>query len=224
MEFKVSRAVFFDFDGTLVDSAQDLVECANLQRLKRNKEPLPFEYLKNFVSRGTPAMLKEAIGLLKEDPDYDLIREEYLTDYRERLTQNIRFFDGIPEMLEDLDNKKIPWGIVTNKPSNLTIPLLNFLNLTNRVISSTYGDSAPKSKPHPDTIFLACEQASVNPSNCIYVGDDQRDIEAGKAAGMKTIILTYGYCPEPEMIPVWGADFIAHTPAEITVGIDKLFK
>ncbi|WDU52349.1 HAD family hydrolase [Taylorella equigenitalis] len=223
MNFKVDKAVFFDLDGTLIDSAIDLVDCANNLRTQRGLPPLPYEYLKNFVSRGTPAMIGEALGIHKSDTDYESIKIDYLTNYRSRLTKNLRYFDGIPELLDSLDSKGIAWGIVTNKPSELAIPLLKHLGLDSRCIASTYGDSALNNKPHTDTILLACKQADVDPSKCIYVGDDERDILAGKAANMKTIVLTYGYCPEPQNIPSWDADYIANNPGEIELGIIELF-
>ncbi|NOL52388.1 HAD family hydrolase [Pelistega suis] len=218
------KTVFFDFDGTLADTARDLVGAANQQRIRAGLEPLPFESLRTFSSQGAPGLLKAALDLTPEDDAYASTREQFLKDYYARMTDETVLFDGIPELLNQLEQLGFQWGIVTNKAENLSFPIFKYLKLHDRSIANICGDTAARPKPFPDPLFLAAEHAKVAPEDCIYVGDDERDIIAGKAAGMKTIAISYGYWPDIASIPNWQADAIADSPKTLFSAILNLSK
>ena len=213
------EAIFFDFDGTLADTAPDLVAATNLQRVRAGLAPLPFEELRPFTSQGSPGLLKKALNLSPDDAQYASVREQFLADYQASNTQHTKLFTGIPEILNMLEQRHIKWGIVTNKQAALSIPIFKHFGFDKRSAANICGDTAARAKPYPDPLLLAAERAKVNPANCIYVGDDERDIIAGKAANMKTIALSYGYCPNPELIPQWQADKIVDRPEDLLTTI-----
>lgn len=215
------KTVFFDFDGTLADTARDLVGAANQQRIRAGLEPLPFESLRTFSSQGAPGLLKAVLGLTPEDDAYASTRAQFLEDYYARMTEETVLFDGIPELLTQLEDLGFQWGIVTNKAENLSFPIFEYLQLYHRSIANICGDTAARPKPFPDPLFLAAERAKVAPTDCIYVGDDERDIIAGKAAGMKTIAISYGYA-DLSSIPSWQADAIADSPKSLLSAIINL--
>ena len=210
------EGVFFDLDGTLADTAPDLVAAANLLRTKRNLEPLPYEVLRPRASAGARGLIFGAFGYDKDHPAFEELRLEFLANYEKDICVHTKLFDGVSDILDDLENHSITWGIVTNKSERLTHPLLNLMNLATRSQAIIGGDTTPFAKPHPAPILKAAEICSVNPLNCIYVGDDLRDIEAGKAAGMKTVAAAYGYCGCDEHFSEWGADHIIHHPSELS--------
>ncbi len=210
------EGVFFDLDGTLADTAPDLVAAANLLRTKRNLEPMPYEVLRPRASAGARGLIFGAFGFDKDHPEFEELRLEFLANYEKNICVNTTLFDGVSDVLDELESRSITWGIVTNKSERLTHPLLNLMNLAKRSQAIIGGDTTPFAKPHPAPILKAAEICSVNPLNCIYVGDDLRDIEAGKAAGMKTVAAAYGYCGCDEHISEWGADHIIQHPSELT--------
>ena len=210
------EGVFFDLDGTLADTAPDLVAAANLLRTKRNLEPMPYEILRPRASAGARGLIFGAFGFDKDHPEFEELRLEFLANYEKNICVNTTLFDGVSDVLDELESRSITWGIVTNKSERLTHPLLNLMNLAKRSQAIIGGDTTPFAKPHPAPILKAAEICSVNPLNCIYVGDDLRDIEAGKAAGMKTVAAAYGYCGCDEHITEWGADHIIQHPSELS--------
>jgi N-acetyl-D-muramate 6-phosphate phosphatase len=210
------EGVFFDLDGTLADTAPDLVAAANLLRTKRNLEPMPYEVLRPRASAGARGLIFGAFGFDKDHPEFEELRLEFLANYEKNICVNTTLFDGVSDVLDELESRSITWGIVTNKSERLTHPLLNLMNLAKRSQAIIGGDTTPFAKPHPAPILKAAEICSVNPLNCIYVGDDLRDIEAGKAAGMKTVAAAYGYCGCDEHITEWGADHIIQHPSELS--------
>ncbi len=210
------EGVFFDLDGTLADTAPDLVAAANLLRTKRNLEPMPYEILRPRASAGARGLIFGAFGFDKDHPEFEELRLEFLANYEKNICVNTTLFDGVSDVLDELESRSITWGIVTNKSERLTHPLLNLMNLAKRSQAIIGGDTTPFAKPHPAPILKAAEICSVNPLNCIYVGDDLRDIEAGKAAGMKTVAAAYGYCGCDEHISEWGADHIIQHPSELS--------
>lgn len=218
------KTVFFDFDGTLADTARDLVVAANQQRTRAGLTALPFEALRNFSSQGARGLLKQALNLDTADAQFDVVRNQFLQDYYACMTDRTVLFPGISELLEQLERAGYRWGIVTNKAENLSFPIFDHLALTKRSVANICGDTATRAKPFPDPLLLAAERANVNPQDCIYIGDDLRDIIAGKAANMTTIAVRYGYCDQAEDINAWQANLTVDTPEQLWPAIDALTK
>ncbi len=218
------KTIFFDFDGTLADTARDLVAATNLQRERAGLEVMPFEQLRCHSSQGAGGLLKKALGLEKSDSHFESVRQQFLQDYYACMTDQTVLFPGIAELLEQLESSGFTWGIVTNKAENLSFPIFDYLGLTHRSIANICGDTAARPKPHPDPLLLAAERAKVSPEQCIYIGDDARDIIAGKAAGMATIAVRYGYCDQPEEVASWQANLTVDTPDQLWQAINALNK
>ncbi|MBI1906847.1 MAG: HAD-IA family hydrolase [Rhodocyclales bacterium] len=213
-------AVLFDLDGTLADTAPDLGEAANRLRQRHNLAPLPLPTLRPYTSHGVRGMLQAAFDLGPDDPRYTTLAEQFLELYAERLCHRTTLFDGMEDLLSILERASIKWGIVTNKRMRYTDPLIAALSLHERACCVISGDSAARPKPAPDPLLLACERASLVPARCIYIGDDLRDIEAGRAAGMTTVAAAYGYIGIGAPIEHWQADATIHSPAELLRLID----
>ena len=209
------KGVFFDLDGTLADTAPDLVAAANLLRVARDLPPLPFEVLRPTASAGARGLIQGAFGYDNQHPQFEELRDEFLANYEKNICVHSKLFDGMDDLLLDLEKSLIVWGIVTNKIERFTHPLLKIMGLHQRSTAIVGGDTTPYSKPHPAPILKAAEICNINPSECLYVGDDLRDIEAGRAAGMKTVAAAYGYCGCDEPVNAWGADYIIHHPSEL---------
>lgn len=214
------ESVFFDLDGTLADTAPDLAAAANKLRLDRNLEPVAYELLRPAASAGARGLLEVAFGMTPEHPDFAGLREEFFSNYENALHVHSYLFEGIEELLSMLEAHQIPWGIVTNKQKRFTDPLVKSMGLDVRAHATVSGDTTAHPKPHPLPILHAAELSGVNPARSLYVGDDQRDIVAGKAAGMKTIAATYGYCGHEDPPEAWGADFLVHSPTGL---VDIIF-
>lgn len=208
----MKKLVLFDFDGTLADTAPDLAAAANKQRERRGLAPLPYQQLRPFASAGARGLLKAGLGLTPEDPDYNACRAQFLQDYENDMTRQTTLFPGITELLSILGIQQFKWGIVTNKAEYLALPLVVHLGLSKQCAVTVGGDTTAHSKPHPAPLLHAAEKTGFAPQDCIYIGDDQRDIIAGKAAGMGTVIAAYGYCGQDETLSTWEADAIADTP------------
>ena len=209
------KGVFFDLDGTLADTAPDLVAAANLLRIARGLEPLPYETLRPKASAGARGLIEGAFGYDNNHPQFEELRDEFLTNYEKNICVHSKLFEGMPELLQLFEQTHIVWGIVTNKVERFTHPLLKLMQLHERSSAIVSGDTTPHSKPHPAPILKAAEMCMMNPVDCLYVGDDLRDIEAGRAAGMKTVAAAYGYCGCDEPVSDWGADYIIHHPSEL---------
>ena len=209
------KGVFFDLDGTLADTAPDLVAAANLLRVARGLSPLPYEVLRPTASAGARGLIQGAFGYDNQHPQFEELRDEFLANYEKNICVHSKLFDGMNAFLQELEERQIPWGIVTNKVERFTHPLLKLMDLHQRSAAIVGGDTTPHSKPHPAPILKAAEICNINPSDCLYVGDDLRDIEAGRAAGMKTVAAAYGYCGCDEPVNAWGADYIIHHPSEL---------
>jgi len=207
--------VFFDLDGTLADTAPDLVAAANQLLTKRNRSPKPYEELRPRASAGARGLIQGAFGYGTDHPEFISLRDEFFTYYENALLVHSTLFDGVDSLLDQLDLAKLPWGIVTNKSERFTHPLTEQMGLRQRAISTVSGDTTPFSKPHPEPILHAARVANVDPAFSIYVGDDIRDVLAGKAAGMKTVAAAYGYCGCAEPPHEWGADYLVHSPLEL---------
>ncbi|MBI5784853.1 MAG: HAD-IA family hydrolase [Rhodocyclales bacterium] len=209
------RAVFFDLDGTLADTAPDLGGALNELLAEVGRPQLDMAVLRPHVSAGTRGMLGIGFGLTPDHADYPALAQRFLELYAARLCVGTRLFDGMAELLAELERRGIRWGVVTNKPARFTEPLMDCLLLTQRMAAIVSGDSAPKPKPAPDTLLLACEKAGVPPGLTLYVGDDLRDIQAAHAAGMRAIAASWGYLGDGLPIAEWGADATIAAPLEL---------
>lgn len=209
------KGVFFDLDGTLADTAPDLVAAANQLLIARNLAPKQYEVLRPRASAGARGLIGGAFGIDPSHPDFIPLRDEFFANYEKALLVNSVLFEGVDHLLDQLDNAKLPWGIVTNKSERFTNPLTDLMGLRHRAASTVSGDTTAYSKPHPEPILHAARIANIDPSSSVYVGDDIRDIVAGKAAGMKTIAAAYGYCGCEEPPEAWGADYLVRHPKEL---------
>jgi phosphoglycolate phosphatase len=206
--------ILFDLDGTLVDTAHDLAYALNLQRERHGLAELSLDVIRPYASHGSKGLLAVGFDLTVDDADFAEMRDEYLAIYDQVLTRQPILFDGIAELLISLEAKHIPWGVVTNKPRRFTQPLMHSIGLLARAACVVSGDDAPRPKPYPDTLLMACKQVNVNPAQCWYVGDAERDIQAGKAAGMRTVVALYGYLAETDQPAAWGADRMINKPLD----------
>lgn len=209
------RAVLFDLDGTLADTAPDLVAAVNQLRTARGLAPAEYSMLRPYASAGARGLIGAAFGLQPGDQDYEALRISFLENYVSAIAAKTRLFDGIPELLELLTVSNTPWGIVTNKAARLTDLLVAKIGLGHAACVVS-GDTTPHAKPHPAPLQEAARRIGISPEECWYVGDDIRDIEAGRAAGMKTIAAAWGYCGETAPA-TWNADWLMETPADLGV-------
>jgi 2-phosphoglycolate phosphatase len=209
------RAILFDLDGTFADTAPDLGRALNRMRAERGLEPLSMEIMRAHASSGARGLLKAGFGLTPGSEGYEALRDRFLELYAENLCVETRLFAGIPELLADLEARRLPWGIVTNKAKRFTEPLLQELGIDRRAACSVSGDSTPHIKPHPASLLRAAELLSLLPAACLYVGDDLRDAQAARAAGMRFAAAGWGYLGEGGDPNAWGADAVMSHPREI---------
>lgn len=207
--------VLFDLDGTLVDTAPDLGYALNLQLERHGKPMLSDATIRPVASHGSRGLIGLGFGVTPADANFLALRDEYLALYDMVFTRSPKLFDGMEDVLKSLEKQELKWGIVTNKPRRFTQPLLESMGLLARAACVVSGDDAAKPKPSPETLFLACKEAQVKPEYCIYIGDAARDIEAGRAAGMKTAVALFGYIDKSDKPYEWGADALITTPNEI---------
>jgi len=207
-------AIFFDLDGTLVDTAPDLGGAANFIRRSLGMAPLPLADYRPVASAGARGLLGTAIGIAPEHPDFDRHREAFLDHYAQHLADHSRLFTGFEKALQGLVAQGIRWGVMTNKPQRYTTALMAALQLDQAACAIVSADEVARAKPYPDGLLLACERAGVAPERCWYVGDDLRDIQAGHAAGMYTVAAAWGY-EGPHAIDTWDADVICATPLDL---------
>jgi N-acetyl-D-muramate 6-phosphate phosphatase len=210
-----TRAVLFDLDGTLIDSAPDLAGAANDMRVARGLAPYPLAHFRPMVGSGARGMVGRAFEVAPPDPQFAALRDEFLQRYEARMTQQTHVFPAMLPLLEALGVHTLPWGIVTNKATRFAEPLARALGLHESAATLVCGDTTPHSKPHPEPLLEAARRLRVEPANCAYVGDDLRDVQAGKAAGMVTIAVAWGYLGLGESIDAWGADHIVQTPHQL---------
>ena len=209
------QAVLFDLDGTLIDSAPDLGAAANQMLLKRGRSALPLAQYRPLASMGARGMIGLAFGVMPEQADFDALREEFFTNYEQCMMQNTFAFEGVPELIIHLLALDLPWGVVTNKSARFTDPLTRAMPLFASARAMVSGDTTPHAKPHPEPLFEAARRLAVEPAHCLYVGDDERDIVAGLAAGMLTAAATYGYLGEKADPLQWGAHIVINSPGEL---------
>lgn len=206
------RAVLFDLDGTLVDSAPDLAGAANQMRGARGLADLPYAQLRPMVGTGARGMLGVALGVTPSAPDYEALKHEFLDLYERRMLQETRVFAAVVGLLDALRERELPWAIVTNKAERFALPLTEALGLQRGAVAVIGGDTTPHAKPHPAPLLEAARRAGVAAEHCVYVGDDERDIVAGRAAGMRTVAVAWGYLGQGAPIHEWGADLTIESP------------
>ncbi len=208
-------AVLFDLDGTLIDTAPDMAAALNNLLLEEHFEPLSLETIRPFVSQGGLALVSLGFADQVKTAELEPLRQRFLSHYLAIVADNSRLFDGMEAVLSGLEEQSIPWGIVTNKPEWLTHPLLRQLDLAERAAVVVGGDTLAKRKPDPLPLIFAADRLSVTCQDCVYIGDDERDIIAGNAAGMTTLIATYGYIEAGADIHSWGANGLINRPDEL---------
>ncbi|MBA4143830.1 MAG: HAD-IA family hydrolase [Nitrosospira sp.] len=209
------NAVLFDLDGTLANTAPDLGHALNRQRLARGLPALPMEIIRNEASAGARGLLGLGFNIKPGDTGYDAMREEFLDFYADRLCHETTLFPGVADLLDQLDVRALPWGIVTNKPARFTIPLMRELGLSGRAGCIVSGGDTSRSKPHPDSLLMASRVMAISPNECVYLGDDIRDVQASLAAGMEPVIARYGYLGSVSAPESWGARYLIDQPQEL---------
>jgi 2-phosphoglycolate phosphatase len=209
------RGVLFDLDGTLADTAPDLVAAVNKMRVDRGLDMVPLDTLRPLASAGARGLIGGAFGIGPEDHGYASMREEFLANYEADLCIETTLFPGIGELLDVLDARNVRWGIVTNKVGRLTMPLVEQLGLASRAACVVSGDTTPHAKPHPAPLLHAAESLAMRPERIVYIGDDLRDVQAGFAAGMITVAAAYGYCGTDLPPAMWHAQHIVDSPQQL---------
>ena len=209
------EAVLFDLDGTLIDTAPDMGGALNNLLIEEKRAPLPLESIRPYVSQGGLVLTRLGFEGHVDETEIEPLRQRFLQHYRAIVADDSRLFDGYEAVLADLEARSMPWGIVTNKPEWLTHPLLEQLGLAARCAVVIGGDTLPNRKPHPQPLQVAAERIGVDCGKCIYVGDDERDIIAGRAAGMPTLVAAYGYIEEGCDFQEWNADGVIDKPADL---------
>jgi 2-phosphoglycolate phosphatase len=214
------RAILFDLDGTLADTAPDLAAAVNLLRTERGLAPTPYAILRPTASAGARGMIGAAFGLAPGDEGYEDLRLAWFDHYQAAMAVHSSLFEGVVELLDGIRAAGMAWGIVTNKPARFTDPLVPQIGLAHAgcIVS---GDTTPHAKPHPAPLLEAARRLGIDPAHCWYVGDDLRDIEAGRAAGMVTVACNWGYCGAIDPA-TWGADFQLDTPADLLATLNAL--
>ena len=207
--------VLFDLDGTFADTAPDMARAINRLLAIYGGAPLPFERIRPHVSHGAKAMIRLGFGLGPEDAGYERLRQQFLDLYAEDLARATVPFPGVLDLVTELEHQGIPWGIVTNKPGWLTDPLMAALGVDARAHCVVSGDTAARPKPHPDPILLACTRIGRAPPDCWYLGDAERDVAAGRAAGTGTLVALFGYLGTGEDPAIWGADGMIAAPLDL---------
>ena len=208
------KTVLFDLDGTLADTAPDLTYALNALRGARKMPPLSLDATRPVASHGARGLIGVGFGIAPGGPGYDSLRDQFLALYEANLARSTRLFPGMPELLAALEKRGMQWGVVTNKLERFTRPLLDSLELSARAACVVGGDTTPYSKPHPAPLLAAARMIHVPPEACVYVGDDRRDVEAGRAAGMKVAVAGWGYLNGNDA-ETWGADWMLKNPLDL---------
>jgi phosphoglycolate phosphatase len=216
MKFENIQAVLFDLDGTLIDSAPDLGAAVDKMRVDRGMPSLPLLHYRPMAGAGARGMIALAFGFTPEHPEYDAMKEEFFRNYEACMTKRTFAFEGVVQMIDALVAAPLPWGVVTNKSKRFAEPLTQAMPLFKTAAVVISGDTTPYAKPHPEPLFEAARRLGVEPTACVYVGDDERDIVAGHAAGMKTVAATYGYLGVQSDVQKWQAHANIQSPLELS--------
>jgi len=217
--FKLS-CVLFDLDGTLVDTAPDLIACLNQALNVHGFDAVAPEIIKPFISYGAAAMINASLPAINDRLKLDIL-ETMLNHYQDNIAEYTVFFPGMSDTLDAIEAQGLKWGVVTNKRERFTNPLMAALKLADRAACIISGDTTANPKPHPEPMLAACKQAGVNPEECVYIGDARHDITAGKSANMKTLAALYGYIKPGDAPETWGADALIQSPGQISIWIDS---
>ena len=214
-KFQNISTILFDLDGTLIDSAPDLAAAADEMRVSRGMASLSLDVYRPMAGAGARGMLGVAFGLTPDAPDYEVLREEFFSNYERCMTQQTYAFDGVRALIDEICSSQFRWGVVTNKSRRFTEPLTQGMPLFSTAGVVISGDTTPYAKPHPEPLFEAARRLGVDPAHCVYVGDDERDIVAGLAAGMFTVAATYGYLGTKSDVNAWGAHAQINSPLDL---------
>lgn len=214
------RTVLFDLDGTLADTAPDLAYALNALLTEQGRAPLPYAAIRPVVSHGATALVRLGFAVATESAEFSALRQRLLDLYQYNVARETRLFDGMPAVLQHIEDAGLNWGVVTNKPAFLTEPLMRALDLATRAICIVSGDTTARRKPHPDPLLHACRLAGSAAAQCLYIGDAERDIQAGRDAGMPTLVAAFGYLGADDRPETWGADGLVHQPADIIRWLD----
>ncbi len=216
------RAVLFDMDGTLLDSAPDFIAVCQAMRAARGMAPVEAAKIRTVVSGGARAMVCSAFDIEADDPAFAALRDEFLERYQQHCAVLTRPFAGISELLDDLERARLRWGVATNKPLRYAEPIMQALGLAERAAVLVCPEHVSRSKPDPEMITLACRQLGLEPAQVLYIGDDARDIEAGRAAGTRTAAVRYGYIHPDDHPAHWGADLLIEQSQELRQALDRM--
>jgi N-acetyl-D-muramate 6-phosphate phosphatase len=209
---RTPSCVLFDLDGTLADTAEDLAAPVNVMRLARGLPAMPIEMLRPFASAGARGLIGAGLNVTKDAAEFPALRDEFLRLYEQNMMVHTRLFPGMLEVLDALERQGVAWGVVSNKVERYVRPIVHALGLGQRSLVAIGGDTTAHAKPHPEPLLHACRLIGVQPEQAIYVGDDLRDIQAGRAAGMRTVAAAYGYCGADDPPQAWGADLVIRSP------------
>jgi phosphoglycolate phosphatase len=209
------RAILFDMDGTLLDTAPDFIAVAQAMRLARGLDPVSADQVRDVVSGGARAMVLSAFDVDPLSDEFETLRLEFLDRYQDHCAVESQLYDGMTELLADIERANLLWGVVTNKPLRFAEPIMHQLGLASRSAVLVCPDHVSRSKPDPEPMLLACRQLDLDPSTVLFVGDDLRDIESGRAAGSRTAAVRYGYIHPDDNPDTWGADIVVDHPLEL---------
>lgn len=209
------KALLFDLDGTLLDTAPDFITAINAQLKRHGHNPLIGDVVRTSVTHGSIGIIENVYNIKQDHPEFELLKEEFLELYLSKISEKTGLFDGLRQVLDSCEERNIPWGIVTNKPLRYTTPLMADLGLDKQSATTICPDHVANPKPDPEALILACSQIKIAPSDCIYIGDHIRDIQAGKSAGMRTIAAGWGYIEEFENITQWQADWVVEKSTDL---------
>lgn len=217
-----TQAVFFDLDGTFADTAPDLGAALNHVRALHKLPPLPIAMTRLQASHGSAGLLKLGFNVTSDSAEFPALRDAFLAYYSANICVHTTLFDGMAELIDTLEQRGLPWGIVTNKPHRFTLPLMQALGYEKRAACLVSGDTCAHAKPHPEPLLHAAKSIGVTPQSCLYLGDDKRDIEAGRAAGMKTLIALFGYIDPKADLDTWQATASIASPLELIQYINPI--
>ena len=209
------KALLFDLDGTLLDTAPDFITAINKQLKRHGRDPLVGDAIRTSVTHGSIGIIESVYNIKQDHPEFEPLKEEFLELYLDNISEKTGLFDGLRQVLDSCKERNIPWGIVTNKPLKYTAPLMADLGLDKQSATTICPDHVANPKPDPEALILACSQINIAPKNCIYIGDHVRDIQAGKSAGMPTIAAQWGYIEEFEDVTQWQADMVVKKSTDL---------